>query len=462
MKTLAGKKIILGVCGSIAAYKAPLLVRELITHGADVHCVMTPSAQHFCTPLALQNTSKNSVIRDMFDEKLQQNGSWHIHLARSADAMLIAPCSATTLSRLATGACDTALSSLAIALPRHIPLILAPAMDTDMWEHPAVQRSLSLIKSDGTYIIEPETGELASGIIGKGRLPAPATIVEQLIRLLSSYNVQEKNSSSKEKIQVQSEEDSTQKLSVADLIHSHKQESISISAELELVALKRSLQPETVSLAGKKVLITAGPTFEPIDAVRFVGNHSSGKMGFALAEQAQKQGAIVTLIAGPVSLPTPEGVTRINCTSAQEMFAAVQENFGNSDIAIFAAAVADFTPETIHSGKTKKEAIGAEWHIRLVPTPDILAWAGTAKTVHQKIIGFALETDNPLENAEKKLRKKNCNMLVLNEAGKPDSGFGTDTNTITLLFAEKQPRALPTMSKQDCAKVILQEILQLS
>lgn len=403
---LKDKKILLGVTGSISAYKTPIIVRELIKRGALVRVVMTEAATKFVTKLALQNVSKCDVITDMFDENLQENGSWHIHLAHWSDCMVIAPCSANSLARIAHGFADNALDSLVLALPREKPLFVFPAMDTDMWLHPATQKNCKTIESYGGIIIPPESGELASGIIGEGRLPEPKTIVQNL----EDFFTQQQTNSS--------------------------------------------------LLAGKKVLITAGPTYERFDAVRFIGNYSSGKMGFALAEKALSGGADVILISGPVSLQCNKGIKRVDVESARQMFQKVQHYFPETDIGIFSAAVADFTPGNVVDIKMKKENIGEELTITLKKTHDILGWAGSQKGKNQYIVGFALETDNEIEQGQLKLQKKNCDLMVVNKANVKDSGFGGDNNTITILGKQGEIEEFPPLSKSQCADIILNKITQ--
>lgn len=477
---LNGKRIILGVSGSIAAYKSPLLVRELVKLGADVHVVITPNARNFVSPLVLNNLSRNPVSCSMFDESVQNDGSWHIHLARSADAMLVAPCSLKTLASLAHGLADTALACLAFALPPTSPLIIAPAMDTDMWDYPATQRAITTLRNDGVVLIEPDTGELASGLIGKGRMPEPTDIVAMLGQFfndnpsfnrstypssgqtytanksVSAFPVVEpiKPAITDELIQ-QTAQQSSRPIATTDI-----RSDIDFAVAMELDKLKQQTNPTSDSrqiLKGKKVVITAGPTYEKIDAVRFIGNYSTGKMGFALAETAQSLGANVILISGPVSLTPPLGVETILVESAKEMSDAVAKHL-DYDIAVLSAAVADFTPVVTHQYKLKKEDIGHEATIELTRTPDILRSLGEKKTNTQYLVGFALETSSEIEYGEEKLRKKNCNMIVVNSASKPDSGFGGDNNTITILSASPdgsiEKESLPPMSKKDCAEII--------
>lgn len=438
-------KIILGVTGSISAYKSPMIVRELIKAGAHVNVVMTQSAKEFVTALTLSNLSRNPVISDMFSPELQDSGAWHIQLANWCDAMLIAPCSASTLSKIANGNCDTALTTIALALNPNTPLIVSPAMDSTMWEHHANQRNVNTVISDGTHIIQPEEGELSSGIVGKGRLPEIDTIMKELISVISKKKL---NSKQKEYL-----EEPHKSIEDAVIEDSFNEDSFNAELEFEELKLKKAL----AFLYGKNVLITAGPTYEKIDDVRFIGNHSSGKMGFALAHQAARFGAIVTLITGPVSLKTPENVKRIDVISASEMYNAVSEQFNNTDIAIMSSAVSDFTPSEVIQGKIKKNEFGETMSIDLVATKDILAEIGKRKK-SQILVGFALESTNELEYGKDKLDKKNCDMIVLNSAGKPDSGFGGDNNTITILTHKSEPISLPPMTKDSCAIEIFKQI----
>lgn len=514
---LKGKKIIVGVSGSISAYKAPMLVRELIKSGAEVRVVMTPSAAKFVSPLVLTNLSKNPVAMEMFDDDLQYGGSWHVHLAGWCDAMIIAPASATTLSRLANGNFDTALSVVASALPRSTPLVVAPAMDTDMWHHPAVLRNVIQLERDGTTIVPPAEGELASGLHGVGRLPemdvllnalrfaigaksptagqngttdsggfhsspkdfptAPedfysseevftpsigevATLPQDLPAFNSDFNKSSEASQSADgNLTPRNSEDAiNEALDRPTFSLDEAIEKDAWTAELEFQKLKDSLHPKGKNLfEGKTILITAGPTYEKIDDVRFIGNFSSGKMGFALASEAVKLGANVLLVAGPVSLPTPNGVLRIDVESASEMYDAVMQQFYKSDVAILAAAVADYSPVQTVTGKMKKKDVGDTMKLELRSTKDILASIGAIKTNRQMLVGFALEAANEIENARTKLSSKNCDMIILNSANKPMSGFGGDNNTITIITADAE-EAFPPMTKNACAAIILEHI----
>jgi phosphopantothenoylcysteine decarboxylase/phosphopantothenate--cysteine ligase len=433
--------ILLGITGSVSAYKTPWLVRDLRKAGHNVRVIMTPSARQFVAPLALEAVSLHPVIIDPYDPSIQEGGSWHVHLAQWADVICIAPCSATTLARLATGLCDTALMTVVCSRTPVTELYVFPAMDTDMWLQPSTKRNVDQLRSDGVIVIDPESGELASGLVGQGRLPEIAKIIKTLVgasRWLARHNNIEAR-------------------------HNILPERADILPErADILPERADILPERAShrLAPTSVVITAGPTHERIDAVRSIVNHATGTMGFALAEAAQKRGYLVTLVTGPTSLPTPFGVERIDVVSAQQMYDAVMRHT-DSDVFIMAAAVADFTPAEPSDRKIKKEAIGDDLSITLTRTRDILAAVGKSKKEHQRVIGFALESDNLLENAHRKLESKNADMIVANEAGKADSGFGTGQNTITIVTKHAQPLSYPAMSKRACAEVILDALEKL-
>lgn len=401
-------KILLGITGSVSAYKTPWLVRDLRKAGHEVRVVMTPSAREFVAPLALEATSTHAVIIDSYAAEIQEGGSWHVHLAHWADLVLIAPCSATTLSRLATGLCDNALMTVVFSRPKSTPLVVSPAMDSDMWEQSSVQRNVAQLRADGIHMIEPEEGSLASGLVGMGRLPELGSILS--------------------------------------VVTAH------------LPACATSEQIPTPASSSKRILISAGPTHEPIDAVRSIVNHSTGTMGFALAEAARDRGMLVTLVAGPVNLPTPKGVERIDVQSAQQMCDAMISRAGLADIIVMSAAVADYTPSNFVDGKIKKTETSMS--IELMPTVDILAELGSNKRPDQFIVGFALESENLVEYAIGKLEKKNANMIIANEAGKANSGFGLGMNTITIVSRDAEPAPYPAMSKRACAEVIIDAILE--
>ena len=395
---LKGKKILLGITGSIAAYKVISLARELVKKGADVRVVMTPSALSFVTPLTLATITKNPVHSAYIADELTGEWSNHVELGKWADLMVIAPLSANTLAKLVTGECDNLL--LAVVLSLSCPLVVAPAMDLDMSDHWTTVGNLKILKDKGVNVLEFDEGELASGLVGKGRMKEPEYIIE-----------------------------------IID----------------EFFDLKSKLK-------GKKLLITAGPTYEAIDPVRFIGNHSSGKMGFAIAAEAVERGAEVVLISGPTQLETPSNLERINVTSAAEMFKAVEEHYDSCDSLIMSAAVADYRPAVVAENKLKKEKDSLQ-SIQMEPTQDILLNCGKNKK-RQVLIGFALETENELENAKKKLSNKNLDLLVLNSLRDEGAGFGTDTNRVTFVFPDRtQQNDLKT--KHDVAKDILDELEKL-
>jgi phosphopantothenoylcysteine decarboxylase/phosphopantothenate--cysteine ligase len=398
---LAGKHILLGVTGGIAAYKTPWLVRLLTKAGADVRVVMTPSAKEFVTPLALATVSRNRVITEMFQDAQENPAlSWtaHVDLAQWADVMLVAPATANTIAKVAHGLVDNILTAIVLAL--RCPLIVAPTMDVDMYLHEGTQHNLDILRQWGCHIINPGEGELASGLEGPGRLPELEVIVAAVSDVLT---------------------------------HAHH------------------------DLAGKRVLVSAGPTQEPIDPVRFISNRSSGKMGFALANAASQRGATVTLVSGPVSLQTPRHIKRIDVRTAHEMDRAMQAEFAASDIVIMAAAVADFAPVEPVAGKMKREG-AEELSIRLKQNPDIIQGLGERKK-KQILVGFALETSNGIENAKKKLASKHLDLIVLNNAGEEGAGFDTETNIVTLITADGDTERLPKRPKLDVAHRILDHIV---
>lgn len=368
---LKGRKILIGITGSIAAYKIPLLIRLLKKAGACVKIVMTESATDFVTPLTLSTLSESPVYIDPFDER---TGAWnsHIELGNWADLFLIAPVSANTLAKMAMGIADNLL--LTTYLAARCPVFFAPAMDLDMYKHPTTQRNIEIIRTFGYRLIEPKEGELASGLCGAGRMEEP----EEIAAIINRFFISKKN------------------------------------------------------FSGKKVLVTAGPTYENIDPVRFIGNYSSGKMGFAIAEVMAQRGASVTLITGPVNLATQSSsIHRIDIISANEMFQACQDNSQEAEIIIMAAAVADYQPKTRSEIKIKKSELALS--IELTKTPDVLSWFTKNKKKGQTIIGFALETDNEIENARNKLQNKNADIIVLNSLQEPQAGFAKDTNKISIL-----------------------------
>jgi len=396
---MTGKRILLGVSGSISAYKSALLVRLLVKAGAEVQVVMTESAKTFITPLTLATLSK----RPAFSTYTSEDGQWnnHVELGLWADALVIAPASARTLARCAHALCDDLLS--AVYLSAKCPVFFAPAMDLDMYLHPATLDNLRRLESFGNHIIRAEHGELASGLVGEGRLAEPETIVD---RLGSFFNEQE----------------------TRDETHS--------------------------SLANKRILITAGPTQEAIDPVRYISNHSTGKMGYALANAFARADAAVTLVSGPTALPLPHpAVRRIDVRSAEQMFVATQAEFANADVTILSAAVADYTPAHPADRKIKKKE--AQFQIDLIKTVDIAATLGQQKQPGQWMMGFALETDNELDNARKKLISKNLDWIVLNSLRDTGAGFGHDTNKITVIDKAGQTLDFDLKSKADVARDLL-------
>ena len=397
---LQGKKIVLGITGSIAAYKSCLIIRQLIKKGAEVQVVITPAGKEFITPITLSALTSKPVISEFFS---QRDGTWHSHvdLGLWADAMLIAPATASTIGKMANGVADNMLITTYLSMKA--PVFIAPAMDLDMYAHPSTQQNLKTLQSYDNHIIEPGTGFLASKLEGKGRMEEPENIVACLEQFFSQQD----------------------------------------------------------SMKGKKVLITAGPTYEKIDPVRFIGNYSSGKMGFALANECARRGAQVELVCGPVSsamqVNNPH-IHRINVESAKEMFEACKELYPSMDSAILCAAVADFAPETTANQKIKRTS--DDMVIRLKPNPDIAASLGQMKKEHQSLVGFALETNNEESNAQAKLKKKNFDFIVLNSLNDKGAGFRTDTNKITIITANSK-KEYPLNPKEEVAKDIVDELERL-
>lgn len=392
---LHGQKILIGVTGSIAAYKITLLTRLLIKQGAEVKIVMTNAAKDFVTPLSLATLSKNEVLSD-----LSMNDNWanHVALGRWADLMLVAPASCNTIAKMANGICDNLL--LAVYLSATCPVMVAPAMDEDMWHHPTTKRNLAAVEAASNIVVPSENGELASGLFGMGRMAEPETLLQKIEDLLVNEQ----------------------------------------------------------SLKGKKALVTAGPTYEALDPVRFIGNHSSGKMGIAVASELAKQGADVTLVLGPSSLPDPAGIKTIRVKSAQDMYDACLNRFETMDIAVMSAAVADYTPVAVADEKIKKKT--DSFTIELTKTKDILRSLGEVKK-KQFLVGFALETQDEKAYALGKLKSKNADMIVLNSLNDAGAGFGGDTNKITIFDKNEKEYAFETKSKVAVAKDIVQTIIKL-
>ncbi len=397
---LTGKKILLGITGSIAAYKIPLLVRLLKKDGAEVRVVMTPSAKDFVTPLTLSTLSGNPVLTHGFDH---ETGKWesHVELGLWADLFVIAPASANTMAKMAHGIADNYL--LTVCLSAKCPVMFAPAMDLDMYKHQATQQNIKTLVERGCIFIAPSSGELASGLCGEGRMEEPQKIYERI----------------------------------------------------------KSFFQTKLNFSGKKVLITAGPTYEAIDPVRFIGNHSSGLMGIEVARAFADQGADVTLVLGPSNIsPNRKNINLIPVTSAKEMYDAVMAFFPKTDIAVLSAAVADFRPEMVAEQKIKKNPDNDTFTIKLVKTEDVLKSVGKIKTENQTVVGFALETENGLENAKKKLHTKNIDLIVLNEMNESGVGFKTKTNKITIINRDDQVTSFDLKQKNEVAVDILNAIYQ--
>lgn len=394
---LKGKKVVLGITGSIAAYKSCLIIRALVKQGAEVQVVITPAGKEFITPITLSALTHKPVVSEFFS---QRDGTWnsHVDLGLWADAMLIAPATASTIGKMANGIADNMLITTYLSMKA--PVFVAPAMDLDMYAHPSTQKNLETLKQYGNHIIEPQSGFLASGLEGKGRMEEPENIVKALDSFFEA-------------------------------------------------AVQQS------PLSKKKILITAGPTYEKIDPVRFIGNYSSGKMGFALAAECARRGAEVTLVAGPVGLTTPDGVKRIDVESCQEMFEASVDAFPQMDAAILCAAVADFRPEQTATQKIKREK--DDLVIRLQPTHDIAAHLGQMKTGSQRLVGFALETNDEEVNAQKKLKKKNFDFIVLNSTRNKGTTFRSDDNQISII-SESGQKDYEKKPKTEVARDIIDEL----
>lgn len=391
---LKGKKIVLGITGSIAAYKACLLIRQLIKRGAEVQVVITPAGKEFITPITLSALTHKPVISEFFS---QRDGTWnsHVDLGLWADAMVVAPCTASTLGKMAHGIADNMLITTYLSMKA--PVFIAPAMDLDMYRHPSTQANMKALLSYGNHIIEPESGFLASGLEGKGRMEEPEVIADRLDQFFSENS-----------------------------------------------------QPSPI--AGKKVVITAGPTYEKIDPVRFIGNYSSGKMGFAIAEECLRRGADVTVVAGPVSLTCSSGIRRLDVESCQDMYDAATSEFADADVAILAAAVADFRPALVADRKIKRGK--DDMVITLCPTHDIAAALGASKKAGQTLVAFALETNDEEANAMRKLEKKNADFVVLNSLRNEGTCFRTDQNQIEIVSRDGKT-SYEKKSKADTASDIV-------
>lgn len=394
---MKGKKIVLGITGSIAAYKAAVLIRGLVKKGAEVQVVITPAGKEFITPITLSALTSKPVISEFF---AQRDGTWnsHVDLGLWADVMLIAPATASTIGKMAHGIADNMLITTYLSMKA--PVFVAPAMDLDMFAHPATQHNLQILRSYGNHIIEPAEGELASHLVGKGRMEEPDKIIEVLEAFFAAQQ----------------------------------------------------------DLKGKKILITAGPTYEKIDPVRFIGNYSSGKMGFALAEECAARGAEVSLVSGPVNLQTHHpGIRRIPVESARQMYEVALSEYADADAGILCAAVADFTPETVAGQKIKREK--DDLLLRLVPTQDIAAALGRIKKENQKLVGFALETNDEEQHAQDKMKRKNFDFIVLNSLNDKGAGFRCDTNKITIIDS-RSVTPYPLKDKREVARDIIDRLVR--
>lgn len=439
---LSGKHIVLGITGSIAAYKSCLIIRALVKRGAEVQVVITPAGKEFITPITLSALSRHPVISDFFS---QRDGTWHSHvdLGLWADAMLIAPCTASSLGKMAHGVADNMLVTTYLSMKA--PVFIAPAMDLDMYQHPSTQANINTLKGYGNRFVEPTSGFLASGLEGKGRMQEPDLIVEELERFFANplKDTTQEGAQGQEKTTQEDsldQEETTQK-------GAQDQEKMTQEA-----AQKEKMLP----LAGKRILITAGPTYERIDPVRFIGNFSSGKMGFSIAEECRRRGAEVTLVAGPTALQCDAAIRRVNVESAQEMYEACLPVFDTADAAILSAAVADFTPEQKAESKIKREA--DDLVLRLRPTHDIAKTLGQRKRPGQRLVCFALETNDEEANARGKLARKNADFVVLNSTRIPGTTFNADDNQIAVVTREGV-RSYPKKSKQEVASDII-DVLQ--
>ena len=439
---LSGKHIVLGITGSIAAYKSCLIIRALVKRGAEVQVVITPAGKEFITPITLSALSRHPVISDFFS---QRDGTWHSHvdLGLWADAMLIAPCTASSLGKMAHGVADNMLVTTYLSMKA--PVFIAPAMDLDMYQHPSTQANINTLKGYGNRFVEPTSGFLASGLEGKGRMQEPDLIVEEMERFFADSL----KDTTQEGAQDQEEMTQEDTLDQEDTTQKGAQDQEKMTQE---AAQKEKMLP----LAGKHILITAGPTYERIDPVRFIGNFSSGKMGFSIAEECRRRGAEVTLVAGPTALQCDAAIRRVNVESAQEMYEACLPVFDTADAAILSAAVADFTPEQKAESKIKREA--DDLVLRLRPTHDIAKTLGQRKRPGQRLVCFALETNDEEANARGKLERKNADFVVLNSTRIPGTTFNADDNQIAVVTREGV-RSYPKKSKQEVASDII-DVLQ--
>lgn len=439
---LSGKHIVLGITGSIAAYKSCLIIRALVKRGAEVQVVITPAGKEFITPITLSALSRHPVISDFFS---QRDGTWHSHvdLGLWADAMLIAPCTASSLGKMAHGVADNMLVTTYLSMKA--PVFIAPAMDLDMYQHPSTQANINTLKGYGNRFVEPTSGFLASGLEGKGRMQEPDLIVEEMERFFADPL---KDTTQED---TQNQEEMTQE----DTLDQEKT-TLKGAQDQEKMTQEAAQKEKMLPLVGKRILITAGPTYERIDPVRFIGNFSSGKMGFSIAEECRRRGAEVTLVAGPTALQCDAAIRRVNVESAQEMYEACLPVFDTADAAILSAAVADFTPEQKAESKIKREA--DDLVLRLRPTHDIAKTLGQRKRPGQRLVCFALETNDEEANARGKLERKNADFVVLNSTRIPGTTFNADDNQIAVVTREGV-RSYPKKSKQEVASDII-DVLQ--
>lgn len=439
---LSGKHIVLGITGSIAAYKSCLIIRALVKRGAEVQVVITPAGKEFITPITLSALSRHPVISDFFS---QRDGTWHSHvdLGLWADAMLIAPCTASSLGKMAHGVADNMLVTTYLSMKA--PVFIAPAMDLDMYQHPSTQANINTLKGYGNRFVEPTSGFLASGLEGKGRMQEPDLIVEEMERFFANPLNETTQKGAQDQEQMTQED-------ILDQEKTTQKGAQDQEKKTQEAAQKEKMLP----LVGKRILITAGPTYERIDPVRFIGNFSSGKMGFSIAEECRRRGAEVTLVAGPTALQCDAAIRRVNVESAQEMYEACLPAFDTADAAILSAAVADFTPEQKAESKIKREA--DDLVLRLRPTHDIAKTLGQRKRPGQRLVCFALETNDEEANARGKLERKNADFVVLNSTRIPGTTFNADDNQIAVVTREGV-RSYPKKSKQEVASDII-DVLQ--
>lgn len=449
--SLKNKHIVLGITGSIAAYKSAVLARLLVKKGAEVQVVMTPSAKEFITPVTMSALTGKPVVSEFFG---RNDGTWHSHvdLGLWADAMLIAPATASTIGKMAGGVADNMLVTTYLSMKA--PVFVAPAMDCDMFAHPSTSRNLSSLRAYGNLVIEPEEGELASHLLGKGRMAEP----EHIVTILENYfQVIETSSAGNSQKKLEAKHGSLTREETKTL--TEKMPECLEAKRVERLNDFKVKEDKSGWLGGRKILVTAGPTFEKLDPVRFIGNYSSGKMGFALAEECASRGAEVFLVTGPVALKTHNPlIRRFDVESTEQMYDAAVHFFKDMDASILSAAVSDFAPENVADHKLKRE--GNEWVLHLKPTADIAAKLGEMKQPGQCLVGFALETDHEREHAREKLTKKNLDFIVLNSLNDKNAGFRYDTNKISIITRETETD-YPLKSKSEVAGDIIDALCKI-